>query len=379
MQESTSDLDELDLALVNALQIAPRASWRLIGDVLEVDPVTVARHWERLSREGLAWVTAYGSSSLMRSMSFALVAVTCTADRVWSVAEALLDDPHAVTIAHTVGTCDLLVAVWTPDLPTHSRYLLGRLNRLPGVITCRTSVASDMFIEGSRWRLHALAPAQRARLAPANAGGHGRDNLRSEDRRLVVALSTDGRASYKDLAALTGASASTVRRRLDRLVGSRALALRCEVARSVSGQPVSATFWIKVTGLDLRDAAARLAQLPQARMCAAMVGGGDLALTVWVRSVEDLQPLEMEIRHHIPGVAVTERTLTLRHLKLMGRVLRDDGRAERVVPLDIWRDPAPLASRAYPVGWSAPVPEGVAEEVTNANGRPRTLARNPRG
>ncbi|MQA93618.1 MAG: AsnC family transcriptional regulator [Streptosporangiales bacterium] len=379
MQESARDLDELDLALINALQIAPRGSWRLIGDVLEVDPVTVARRWERLSRKGLAWVTAYGSSSLMRSMSFALVAVTCAADHVWSVAEALLDDPHAVTIAHTVGTCDLLVTVWTPDLPTHSRYLLGRLNRLPGVITCRTSVASDMFIEGSRWRLHALAPAQRARLAPATAAGHIPDILRPEDRELVVALSTDGRASYKDLASLTGASASTVRRRLDRLVDSKALALRCEVARSVSGQPVSATLWIEVTGLDLRDAAARLAQLPQARMCAAVVGGSDLALTVWVRSVEELQPLEMEIRHRIPGVAVTERTLTLRHLKLMGRVLCDDGRAERVVPLDIWRDPAPLGGRAYPEGWSSPIPRGVAQEVTAGNGRPRPLARSRRG
>lgn len=379
MQESFRDLDELDLALINALQIAPRASWRLIGDVLEVDPVTVARHWERLSRDGLAWVTAYGSSSLMRSMSFALVAVTCAAGHVWSVAKALLDDPHAVTIAHTVGTCDLLVTVWTPDLPTHSRYLLNRLNRLPGVITCRTSVASDMFIEGSRWRLHALAPAQRARLALKVTDGHDRDMLRPKDRELVVALSTDGRASYKDLAALTGSSASTVRRRLDRLVASRALALRCEVARSVSGQPVSATFWIEVAGLDLREAAARLAQLPQARMCAAMVGGSDLALTVWVRSVEDLQPLEMEIRHRVPGVAVTERTLTLRHLKLMGRVLRDDGRAERVVPLDIWRDPAPLASRAYLEDWSVPVNAVPAKGVTNGNGRPWTLARSRRG
>jgi DNA-binding Lrp family transcriptional regulator len=340
MQEIARGLDELDLSLINALQIAPRAPWRLIGDVLGINPVTAARRWERLSSDGLAWVTAYGSSSLMQSMSFALVAVTCAADRVFEVGEALAGDPHAVTVAHTVGTCDLLVSVWTPDLPTLSRYLLGRLNRLPGVITSRTSVASDMFIEGSGWRLQSLEPAQRRKLASAEPAARRPALLRPEDRELVVALSYDGRASYEELAALTESSPTTVRRRLRRLLDGNALALRCEVARSASGLPVAATFWMEVPSMNLRDAAAKLIQIPQTRMCAAVVGSSDLALTVWVRSVEDLQPLEMEIRNEIPGLVVTERTLTLRHLKLMGRVLRDDGRAGRVVPLDVWSTPA---------------------------------------
>jgi hypothetical protein len=88
----------------------------------------------------------------------------------------------------------------------------------------------------------------------------------------------------------------------------------------------------------------RLAQLVQTRMCAAVVGGSNLALTVWLRSVEELQPLEMEISLRTPNIAIAERTLTLRHLKLMGRVLDEDGRARRVVPLDIWRDPYSLTS-----------------------------------
>ncbi|GAA4499359.1 AsnC family transcriptional regulator [Actinoallomurus oryzae] len=341
MHETGNALRELDLALINALQIAPRAPWRLIGEVLEVNPVTAARHWERLSTEGLAWVTAYGAPSLMRSMSFALVAVHCTADRVHDVAAALADDPQAVTIAHTVGTCDLLVTVWTPDLPTLSHYLLRRLNTLPGVVSSRTSVANEMFVEGSHWRLGSLSPAQRRRLQGGSPSRTRVAELRPEDRRLAVALSRDGRASYEELATATGASPSTVRRRLYRLLDSGALTLRCEVSRSFSGRPVSATLWIDVPHHALADAAAHLAGLPQTRMCAAVVGHSDLALTVWLRSVEELQPLEMEIAAAVPNLVVAERTLTLRHVKLMGRVLRDDGRAARAVPLDIWRHPVP--------------------------------------
>jgi hypothetical protein len=48
MQES-GQLDELDFALIDALQIAPRASWKLNADVLGLNPVTDARRWERLN------------------------------------------------------------------------------------------------------------------------------------------------------------------------------------------------------------------------------------------------------------------------------------------------------------------------------------------
>ena len=42
-QDSATHVDELDLAIVNCLQLQPRASWTLVGSALGVDPVTVAR------------------------------------------------------------------------------------------------------------------------------------------------------------------------------------------------------------------------------------------------------------------------------------------------------------------------------------------------
>ncbi|GAB2516090.1 hypothetical protein [Nocardia heshunensis] len=41
-----------------------------------------------------------------------------------------------------------------------------------------------------------------------------------------------------------------------------------------------------------------------------------------------------------PDLTITERTITLRHEKLLGRILDRHGRSRAVVPPDVWRDTA---------------------------------------
>ncbi|MER2225037.1 MAG: AsnC family protein, partial [Rhodococcus sp. (in: high G+C Gram-positive bacteria)] len=42
MHDSTL-LDEIDLRIIHAMQVQPRAPWALIGSVVGIDPVTAAR------------------------------------------------------------------------------------------------------------------------------------------------------------------------------------------------------------------------------------------------------------------------------------------------------------------------------------------------
>ena len=340
MQKS-DQLDELDYSLVNALQIAPRAPWSLIGEVLGISPVTAARRWERLTGEGHAWMTGYCSSPLWRHMPYVLVTLGCVAGSVRQVADALADDSHAVTILHTAGTSDLLLGVWISDLQMLSRYVLDRLNRTPGVTSVRVTVATEMFTEASRWRLRSLDPRQQRALSDWRPDpGMSSPAIAPGDRQLIVALSGHGRATLEDLADRTQLSISTVRRRLHRHLGSGALAFRCEVPHTTAGFPVEATLWMSVPPARLARTAAELSGLPQTRMCAAVIGSSNLVATVWLRSMSDLSPLETEIMARIPDVQVNDRLLTLRRLKLMGQVLDDSGRAQRYVPMDIWREPA---------------------------------------
>lgn len=327
--------DELDLALLNALQIAPRASWRLLAGVLGTSPITAARRWEQLTAAGLAWVTVCGSSRLLAMTSLAVVTITAEAGSIQHAANALLADPYTVTIAHTVGNCDLLLFVWTPDLATFARYVVERLNRLPGVRTVGVSLASEVYSDGSRWRLRVLDPEQAHSLRQAAPYQEKPAIFRMEDRNLMVALSHNGRASYEELGNRVGTSAATARRRLRRVLGNGAYVVRCEMSRDISGFPVEITLWLSTPPDAAHAMGRRLARLPQTRLCATVVDNSNLVLVLWLRSTGDVQPLESEIVRLAPKVHITRRALTLRHLKLVNRVL-DDGRAGRVVPADVW-------------------------------------------
>ncbi len=53
------ELSEEDLALIHALQIAPRLSWADAAEILGVHATTLAARWERLRSGGAAWITAH--------------------------------------------------------------------------------------------------------------------------------------------------------------------------------------------------------------------------------------------------------------------------------------------------------------------------------
>ncbi|MER5916614.1 AsnC family protein [Streptomyces sp. NPDC001982] len=56
MQDDVRLLSEEELALIQAMQLRPRASWTDLGRALGVDPVTVARRRGRLAERGEAWI-----------------------------------------------------------------------------------------------------------------------------------------------------------------------------------------------------------------------------------------------------------------------------------------------------------------------------------
>lgn len=240
-------VDELDLALVNALQLRPRAPWSLLGQTLGISPVTAARRWRRLSEAGIAWVTAYGLPHPEDRGCVAYLDLDCAPDRLRQIADDLAEDPHVMSIDHLSQGCDLVVAAAFTDLATVSRYTAERLGRLPGVNAVRVHLATGFYAEGIRWRLDSLDPAQRVELHDDHPAGNGatsggRAEVREEDRELLIRLGVDGRLDQAELAAATGLSPSTLRRRLDRLAASDAIRFRCEIAARDAGRPVLTTF-----------------------------------------------------------------------------------------------------------------------------------------
>ncbi|WP_369134619.1 Lrp/AsnC family transcriptional regulator [Modestobacter sp. I12A-02662] len=337
-------LDEDDLALVEALQRDPRAPWTEVAEVVGTNAVTASRRWERLRAAGAAWVTGAPGPHSYHAQVLAYVEVTCLPSEKTRVAAELAGDAHALSVDITAGGRDLLMTVAAVDLPTLARYLLERLDRVPGVTGSRVRVATRLFAEGSLWRLGVL-PAATGNGDGTSAGAvlpaPRPVVLDGVDRELMARLGVDGRASYASLAQATGISQPTARRRVDRLISSGAVLLRTEVAAPLAGWPVTVVLSANAPAGRLDEAAARAGRMRQVRLSATLAGTPSLLVTAWLTSLDQVHRFEQDLVHQVPDAEVVDRLVVLRPVKRMGHLLDVSGRATGAVRMEVWNDPVP--------------------------------------
>ncbi|MDV9195823.1 Lrp/AsnC family transcriptional regulator [Streptomyces sp. Wh19] len=329
----TGELDEIDLALVDGLQISPRASWTKLGEVLGLSPITLARRWRRLMDDGAAWVSIGMSDARSRG---AIVEFTCAPGTEMSVAMELTRQPYITTVGITSGDYHVFANIATPTLAGTTNVLLNGLPLSPHVIRTRSHVFGSLF-GGMVWRLGVMNSSQTERIREAI--GPPLREIRPFgplDRALFLALGRDGRRAYADLADEIDTTPKAVQRRLDRLRRNGDIAFRCDVARELAGWHTMALLWLTVPDMDLRAVGHRVASWPETRMCAAVASPTNLALIVNLRSFEHLEEVLIRIATKCPGVAVTERRLVLRQVKVYGRLVDESGRCVEVIPPDPW-------------------------------------------
>ena len=334
-------LTELDVAVVNALQINPRASWADVGRVLEVDASTVARRWARLEEYGAAWVSCQPLFSGDPAMAY--VEISVAPGTSLEVAKVLADDPQAMTIDLVAGARDLVVTVVCADAAQLSWYLLERMVRVPNVRAVQSQILVRSYADASGWTLRALTPRQEKQLRatlPAQVEGGRSEVTDDTDRALAVALSANGRASLSVLASAANTSESTVRRRLAALTLKRVVRLRCELARELTGWPVSEWFFARVPSDRIDAAAQSLSGIAEVRAVLSAAGPYNLLVAVWLRTVADGQRLETLIMKKLPHVDIADRSVVIRPYKLAGRLLDPRGFSVGAVPLDLDHRPS---------------------------------------
>lgn len=320
-------VSEADRALINALQIQPRAGWQTLAGVLGCTPATAARRWQRLQHTGEAWITAAPGPRCAAFVAY--LALSCATGRRTSIAAALAEDPAAVTIELTAGSCDLLVEVITPDLDTFSRYLLDRIEQLPHLTGVTVAIATTVLAEASQWRLDALDPRQATDLDPHHGLGRRPQprQLTELDRRLLLELGNDGRQPWEQLARAAATSPATARRHTERLLSSGEAVLRCDVAVVLVERPITAALWIEAPTAELATVARSLTAMPSIRFVATIAGRHNLLVVASLRAATDAHRLETELARTQPALRVADRTIGLHTVKRMGRILDDRGRA----------------------------------------------------
>ncbi|MFF2820918.1 Lrp/AsnC family transcriptional regulator [Kitasatospora cineracea] len=322
-------VDELDLELLNALQITPRAPWSRLGRALGVDPATAARRWEHLRARGLAWTTCALGPAYHHAFCLAYVRLRPLPGALDTLLAHLTPRPEVLYIHQLSGRWPLLAVIAARSPEDLAAVLNTAVEHAPGLARHQADLRTAGHGEPTRWRLRALGPAQRQALRPPTASMAGTAPLRPHplDGPLYALLREDGRMPLVELAARTGASEPTVRRRLGLLTAADALRVRCEIAQSVTGWPVTAVLRCSVPATELDPAARALAALPDVRLSCTLTGPANLLLMLWLRSLDELPLQEAVLASRHPELRIEAREVCLRTVKQLGRLLGPGGRA----------------------------------------------------
>ena len=332
------EISEEDLQLINALQIAPRISWSDAAGILGVHATTLAARWERLRASGAAWSTAHLMGD-PKQMCLALVDVDCEMRLRAEVTAALAAIPEVVTVEEAASNRDLMLTVITPTLSQVSDIVVEQLKEIPGLTKYQTALCTRLHSGGYAWRLNVLDRSQLAALqalagpeaaGPATAANQGAP-LPQRHLDLIPFLAMDGRAAAADIARALGRSPATVQRQLNRVLASRVLSFRCEIAQKYSGFPVSCQWFANVPPGQHEAAAAELRSFRSVRLTASTTGRTNFVILMWLHSLAEVLNAEQALQQRIPGIELVESVVVLNTAKRVGWMLNPDSTATGAV------------------------------------------------
>ncbi|MGN5377229.1 Lrp/AsnC family transcriptional regulator [Streptomyces lasalocidi] len=278
-----SDYDELDRRLVHALQINGRAPFSTIAEVLGVSDRTIARRYARLRSAGAVRVLCGVDPTALGAILWFL-RVRCAPAASLPVAEALARRPDTSWVSLSSGGTEITCVVRTENEADSEALLLAKLPRTPRVEGVTAHSVLHAFYGGPDnlvGKLGSLDAEAIERLRPPPVPHRpGPVRLDDGDRKLLALLSTDGRAAFEQLAAATGWSPTTVRRRMAELREHGLLYLDIDVDWHMFGVSTRTLLWLSVAPAHLEEAGRALAGHPEIAFAAATTGPTNLYASV---------------------------------------------------------------------------------------------------
>lgn len=319
-------LHPLDLRIINALQIAPRAPWAQLAPVIGADPATLNRRWQDLNASGAAWISTFDPGSWKAA---ALVEINCHPGANQRVAAALAEKPEVIGVDLTAGGRDLVATIAAPGEAALWTYLLEELPVIQGIESARSHPIARNIHEASSWRIRALDASETKQVQALAAVRGARATGRSPalEQEIIAVLNQDGRAPATAIGTALDLNPRHIRDTMAQMAASGRLCQRTDVVRAGSGWPVSAWYFLRVPASKLDGVAGRLRQLEELRVVAHTIGPYDLIMGVWLKSLAEIQRLEQQLEVKLPGVSTLDRSVVLRSVKQLGQILDSRGRA----------------------------------------------------
>lgn len=333
--------DALDLDIVDALQVNPRARWNSVAELVERSEVTVARRYARMQKEGLAWsgialhpLVCYG----------AYIEIRCWNSRRDTLIQKLSQQPDVITIGTLTGDFNIFCIVIgvslagvvrrlesdIPEFKLAEQMRFSFFHRISGGVDWRQGV-----VNMDRWPDYLDVFAAKERVRRRNGGSLILPPA-SRHRQLFLALSSDARAPLGKIATEVGLTPTLVKKTVDELMQNSQIIFRCDVARPYFDYPVSLALSLKVPPGEQELLAQAIGAWAGTRFCASVASTANLVVIAGLRDLVEGERFVTEIVKLGSSVEVSSRALITRTFKVYGRLLGVDGRATGHVPVDPW-------------------------------------------
>jgi DNA-binding Lrp family transcriptional regulator len=313
-------LDHIDRQILHALQIAPRAPFARIAAVLDVSEQTAARRFQRMRTHGVVRVTALPDPAHQPSTASWTLRIGCRPGSAAGLADALARRSDTAWVSIGAGGAEVSCQANIDDTHGVTGGLLYHLPRASSVLTFSAHQVLHRFAGRGEidWiaRGTPLSSEQQKTLSEGVVVPNGGDAMITpDDRRLIGALSRDGRASWATLAEASGLTQRQAANRVSELTASGALFFHVDVAHEVIGLRSVATLWFTVSPADLASVGARLADHLEIAFAGAMTGQTNIMASALCASPAELYRYITTKVAAIEGVRTVETVPQLTRVK----------------------------------------------------------------
>lgn len=313
-------LSDVDRQIVSMLQADGRASYAQIARDIGIAEKTVRNRVRDLLEEGVIQITAVTDPAVLGYGAAALLGLTTDPKVPASrISEALKQIAAIDYVVIATGRYSIYAEILCRDMSTLQRMIETRVGPIKGIVSIEVFPYLSLHY-------------QNAHFAAARSKGDAENGVRPReldqtDKRIVRALSEDGRAPFQQIADQLGVSEAQVRTRVKQLTESRTV----EVIALINpmGLEFRSMAWVALRAapgyrvLDLADALARLPNTTYVTICA---GRFDIFTEFICRSERELlDVIDNDVRRW-PSVANAEISIYVNlHYKRLTPIRDDDG------------------------------------------------------
>jgi len=309
----TITVDDLDRQLAQCLGVDGRASFSQLAEVLRVSDQTVARRYRRLRSSGALRVVGLKARHKVGYLGWFL-RMRCVPGAGPAIAAALAKRTDTAWIQLLSGSTEVLCTL-RGDGREGRESLLAKLPRSDRIVAVTAHSLLHMYTGGPMGLgfLRVLPDERVEPLRPPVRGGHV--ELAELDFALFDALGVDGRASHAELAAVTGWSESTVRRRMEQLRDTGVLYFDLELDIPAFGFRSPTWLWLSVPPSELAATGEALAKFPEVAYAAATTGPANLVVCAVCRDETEFYEFLTGKVGVLPGVGRVETSPIIKTVK----------------------------------------------------------------